>query len=239
MRFVFLLFPFLLASFTWAQDQQVQIFPITDVVPDYPTQAIIQEVEGWVLVSFDVSTVGSVSNISVRDSEPRITFDQAAIEATRRFRFDPHIENGTAKDVKGVEYIFRFELSESEVSDVLNAEMPLSDAALKSRTPTTRQRRPSITQIANEEMIPISAVAPSYPIEALNQKIGGWVLLRFSLTDEGVVLDPTVADSEPPGIFDESAVHAIREFQYEPWKPGDETFDRLSVFHLFKFRPAT
>ena len=239
MRIVFLLLSFLLMSLTWAQDQRVQIFPITDVTPDYPSEAIVQEVEGWVLVSFDVSAVGSVSNISVRDSEPRLTFDHAAIEAAGRFRFDPHIENGKAKDVSGVEYIFRFELSESEVLEVLNAEISLDDAALKSRIPQTRQRSPSITQIANEEMIPISSIAPIYPTEALNQNIGGWVLLRFSLTDEGAVLDPTVTDSEPAGVFDESAVRAIREFHYAPRNSGEGTFDRLNVFHLFKFRPAT
>ena len=189
MRPLFLLFPFLLASFTWAQDQQVQIFPITDVAPDYPSEAIIREVEGWVLVSFDVSSEGSVSNINVRDSQPMVTFDQAAIEAAEEFRFNPYIENGVAKDVSGIEYIFRFELSESAEMEVPNIEISLNDAAVKSRIPRALQRRPSITQIANEEMIPVSTTAPSYPVEAQNEKIGGWVLLRFSLTDEGAVLD--------------------------------------------------
>jgi TonB family protein len=238
MRPLFLLFPFLLASFTWAQDQQVQIFPITDVAPDYPREAIIREVEGWVLVSFDVSSEGSVSNINVRDSQPMVTFDQAAIEAAEEFRFNPYIENGVAKDVSGIEYIFRFELSESAEMEVPNIEISLNDAAVKSRIPRALQRRPSITQIANEEMIPVSTTAPSYPVEAQNEKIGGWVLLRFSLTDEGAVLDPTVEDSEPAGVFDESALRAIKEFQYEPWKTSEGTFDRLNVFHLFKFRPA-
>ena len=76
-------------------------------------------------------------------------------------------------------------------------------------------------------------------LEAQNQNVAGWVLLRFTVTDQGAVLDPVVEDSDPPGVFDESAIRAIREFQYEPYSPEEATFERLNVFHLFKFRPSS
>lgn len=227
---------FFLTSNSWAQDDRINLFPITDVGPDYPSEAIIQGTEGWVLVSFDVSSVGFVSNINVRNSEPRFTFDEAAIEAARQLRFSPYIENGVARDVSALEYLFKFELSESPELVVPRNEISLNDASQNSRT---NQRNPSITQIANENMLPTSTVTPSYPEDAENQNLGGWVLLRFTVTEQGTVQNPIVEDSEPQGVFDGSAIQAIREFRYEPQTSNGILIEKLNVFHMFKFRPST
>jgi TonB family protein len=229
---------FVLAGFARAQDEKITLFPITDVAPEYPTEAIVQETEGWVLVSFDVSALGTISNIEVRDSEPKLTFDDSAINAARKFRFEPYLENGIAKDVRDIEYIFRFSLTESPEYVAPGREISLNEAAPNlARASKLNQRRPSIAQIANESMLPISTVLPIYPEEALNQNIGGWVLVRFELTDQGKVLSPIVEESEPLSVFDTTALNAIKEFEYAPYDPKEESFDRLNVFHLFKFRP--
>ncbi len=229
----------LLASNGFAQQQQVQLFPITDVVPEYPTDAIVQEQEGWVLISLDVSSTGNTSNIRIVDSEPRQTFDQAALDAAQRLRFEPYTENGMAQDVIGLQYVFRFELSEIPDIEVPEETLSLNDAALESRAQRIEQRKPSVTQIANEDMIPLSTIPPEYPPRALEQEIGGWVLLRFSVSDGGEVINPVVEDSEPANVFDEAALDAVRAFKYEAWSPEEDMFDRLNVFHLFKFRPST
>ena len=227
------------AAINLAQEQQVQLFPITDAGPEYPKEAIIQELEGWVLVSLDVSATGAISNIRVSDSEPRFTFDQAAVDAARRLQFEPYTENGIARDVEGIQYIFRFELSEISELETPSEALSLNDAALASRAPAINQRKPSITQIANEDMIPVLSVTPEYPAEAQEQSIGGWVLLRFSISDDGDVLDPIVEDSEPADVFDGTSLDAIRQFKYEAWSPEEGIYDRLNVFHLIKFRPST
>ncbi|GAB5500754.1 MAG: hypothetical protein PsegKO_30650 [Pseudohongiellaceae bacterium] len=229
----------LLASNGFAQQQQVQLFPITDVVPEYPTEAIVQEQEGWVLISLDVSSTGNTSNIRIVDSEPRLTFDQAALDAGQRLRFEPYTENGIAQDVSGLQYVFRFELSEIPDIEVPDALLSLNDAARESRARTIEQRKPSVTQIANEDMIPLSTIPPEYPPAALEQNVGGWVLLRFSVSDSGDVIDPVVEDSEPANVFDETALDAVQTFKYEAGGPEEDSFDRLNVFHLFKFRPST
>lgn len=237
LTFVYVLL--LLASFVRAQEEQINLFPITDVAPEYPTEAIVREIEGWVLVSFDVSALGAVSNIEVRDSEPRLTFDDSAINAANKFRFKPYIEDGIARDVAGIEYVFKFSLSESPESVAPGNEISLNEAARNlARAPRLNQRGPSISQIANESMLPIATVIPIYPEDALNQSIGGWVLVRFEVSDLGKVLSPRVEESEPPNVFDDSAINAITEFEYAPYDPAEGTFDRLNVFHLFKFRPS-
>jgi len=226
-------------SVSVAQETQVQLFPITDVVPVYPTEAVAREQEGWVLLSLDVSATGVVSNIRVRDAEPGQLFDQAALDAALRLRFEPYIENGIARDVSGIQYVFRFELSEIPELEIPEEPLSLNDSALAPRAQRVTQRKPSIVQIANEDLIPLSAVAPDYPAEALDREIGGWVVVRFAVSDQGAVLNPVVEDSEPANVFDSAALDAVRRFRYEARSPEEDAVDRLNVFHLFKFRPAS
>lgn len=226
-------------SVSLAQGTQVQLFPITDVVPEYPTEAIVREQEGWVLLSLDVSATGVVSNIRVRDAEPGQLFDQAALDAALRLQFEPYTENGIARAVSGIQYVFRFELSEIPELEIPEEPLSLNDSASAPRAQRVMQRKPSIVQIANEDLIPLSAVAPDYPTDALEREIGGWVIVRFAVSDQGAVIDPVVEDSEPANVFDRAALDAVRRFSYEARSPEEDAVDRQNVFHLFKFRPAS
>ena len=57
-------------------------------------------------------------------------------------------------------------------------------------------------------------VAPAYPRLAQTARIGGQVVLEAVITAEGRIADIRVADSVP--LFNEAAVAAIRQWQYEP-----------------------
>ena len=65
---------------------------------------------------------------------------------------------------------------------------------------------------------PIQLIAfegPSYPETARAQKIEGFVVLRYDVTVDGVVHNVRVAESEPPGIFDDSALKTVRGWRYK------------------------
>jgi protein TonB len=62
--------------------------------PDYPPRALEQLVSGWVEMEFTVARDGSVQDIVVTNSEPRRTFDSAAVAAMRRYRYQPVVRNG-------------------------------------------------------------------------------------------------------------------------------------------------
>ncbi len=66
------------------------------VAPKYPRAAQRRNVSGWVDVIFTVDIDGSVTNISVRDSNPGDTFITSATNAVEAWRFEPVIENGVA-----------------------------------------------------------------------------------------------------------------------------------------------
>jgi protein TonB len=86
------------------------VIPRVRVNPDYPPQAITRNIEGWVQVRFTVSAIGTVRDAVVVASEPGTTFDEAALKAIARWRYNPRVENGEAVERVGLETIIRFEL---------------------------------------------------------------------------------------------------------------------------------
>ena len=66
------------------------------VAPKYPRAAHRRNVTGSVDVMFTVTTDGRIRDMSVLESEPGETFDQAAMDAVGDWRFEPVVENGVA-----------------------------------------------------------------------------------------------------------------------------------------------
>ena len=62
----------------------------------YPARALRAGVEGWVEIGFTVNPDGSVDNVKVLNANPPRTFEQAAIKALGRMRYQPVIQGGQA-----------------------------------------------------------------------------------------------------------------------------------------------
>lgn len=86
------------------------------------------------------------------------------------------------------------------------------------------------------EYLPIVKVAPVYPRRAQTQGTEGWVLLRFTVTETGAVVDPEVVDSEPPGVFDRAAKNAVQRFKYKPRVINGQAQRVQGVEHLITFK---
>jgi len=86
------------------------VIPVVRPTPDYPPSAIRTNTEGWVRVQFSVTSIGTVRDAQVVDSEPGTTFDEAALKAIARWRYNPRVENGEAVERVGLQTIIRFEL---------------------------------------------------------------------------------------------------------------------------------
>ncbi len=78
--------------------------------PDYPPSAISQHISGSVTLEYAVDTRGEPRDIHVVEATPPGIFDQAAINAVRRWRYAPMVVDGTAVDVPAVRTRVRFEL---------------------------------------------------------------------------------------------------------------------------------
>ena len=70
-------------------------------------------------------------------------------------------------------------------------------------------------QIARE-LTPLVRIPPNYPERALIKCTEGFVLIRFVVTETGSVADPEIIQSEPPGMFDRSAVRSVLRWKFQP-----------------------
>ena len=84
--------------------------PLVRVNPDYPPARDPAGTEGWVQVRFSVTAIGTVRDAVVVASEPGTIFDEAALKAIARWRYNPRVENGEAVERVGLQTIIRFEL---------------------------------------------------------------------------------------------------------------------------------
>lgn len=85
------------------------------------------------------------------------------------------------------------------------------------------------------EYLPIVKVAPVYPRRAQTRGIEGYVLLEFTVTKTGAVVNPVVVESKPPGIFDRAAINAALKFKYKPKVVNGEAIDVAGVRNLITF----
>jgi protein TonB len=69
---------------------------------------------------------------------------------------------------------------------------------------------------ADTEIVPLVRVDPQYPIRAEERGIEGWVELEFTIGETGAVIAARVLNAKPKGIFDRSALRAIKRWKYNP-----------------------
>lgn len=86
--------------------------PLVRIPPDYPPRALSRGLEGWVQVQFTITPTGTVKDAVVVDAQPKGVFDEAALKAIARWRYNPKIEGGVAVERVGIQTIIRFELDQ-------------------------------------------------------------------------------------------------------------------------------
>jgi protein TonB len=86
------------------------VVPLVRVDPQYPAKAKQRRIEGWVDIEFTIGPAGTVENPKVIGANPRAVFEESALRAVRRWRYNPKIENGVAVARPGIRVRLRFEL---------------------------------------------------------------------------------------------------------------------------------
>jgi len=70
--------------------------------------------------------------------------------------------------------------------------------------------------VSDAETVPLVRIQPMYPRAAAQKRLEGWVLLEFTISTKGTVVNARVIDSKPPNIFDRAALQAILKWKYKP-----------------------
>jgi protein TonB len=87
------------------------VIPVVRFPPEYPARAIPRGIEGWVQIQFTVTTAGTVRDPVVVAAEPHGIFEEAALNAIARWRYNPRIDGGVAVERVGLQTVIRFELN--------------------------------------------------------------------------------------------------------------------------------
>lgn len=68
----------------------------------------------------------------------------------------------------------------------------------------------------NRMPVPVRTVKPRYPMSARRMGQSGQVLLRIHVDRDGSVREVTVVQADPPGVFENAAVDAVRKWHFTP-----------------------
>lgn len=85
--------------------------PIVRVAPVYPARALSRGLEGYVDMSFTVTTTGTVKDPVVVFSTSSL-FERAAIRAVLKFKYKPRVVDGVPVDVPNVKTRITFKIEE-------------------------------------------------------------------------------------------------------------------------------
>lgn len=87
--------PIQTALFT-PSSMSAEALPLVQVSPRYPIEASQNGKEGYVVVGFDITAEGTVSNVRVLDANPKRVFDKAALSAVQNWKYKPKFDAGKA-----------------------------------------------------------------------------------------------------------------------------------------------
>ncbi|AZQ12458.1 energy transducer TonB [Shewanella khirikhana] len=86
--------------------------PVVQIQPNYPISAAQNGKEGFVVLGFDIAADGSTTNIRVLDANPKRTFDAAARDAVKRWKYKPRMVDGKPVAVSNQQIRLDFSLDQ-------------------------------------------------------------------------------------------------------------------------------
>ena len=87
--------------------------PIVKVAPIYPNRALTRGIEGFCVVQYTVTRLGTTTNPVVIESQCTSSlFHRASLNASMKFKYKPRIMDGEAVEVPGVQNKFTYEITE-------------------------------------------------------------------------------------------------------------------------------
>lgn len=118
---------------------------------------------------------------------------------------------------------------EVEVLDIKDVESVFYDDVIIDREKTV------IGGPYNSQLVLAFSLPPSYPRAALERGVEGFVVVGFDVDETGAVINPFVAEANPPKIFNRSAINAIQRFKYKPKQVGGKFVKTEGLQYMFTF----
>ena len=81
------------------------VLPIVRIDPQWPREALVEGIEGYVVVEVTIGADGSVKDVRVIQAEPKRMFDRNVIRAVLKWKFKPRIINGVPVERKAIQML--------------------------------------------------------------------------------------------------------------------------------------
>jgi protein TonB len=87
--------------------------PIVKVAPIYPNRALTRGIEGFCVVQYTVTSLGTIKDPVIVESQCTSSlFHRASLNAALKFKYKPRVIDGEAVEVPGVQNKFTYEITE-------------------------------------------------------------------------------------------------------------------------------
>lgn len=80
------------------------------IPPIYPKEAYENCIEGYTLLEFTVTEKGEVTDIVILKSVPKGVFDEVSVNALKKSKYKPQLQDGVPITIRNVQRKFSFEL---------------------------------------------------------------------------------------------------------------------------------
>jgi TonB family protein len=120
-------------------------------------------------------------------------------------------------------------LAEARAAGADSAATAAQQAALTAAEGEARQAN---TYVSESTLTRTRYVAPTFPVEARQRGIDGWVDLHFVVGTDGAVSDVEVVGAQPVGMFEQAALDAVRRWRYQPVVRGGRTVSQRAGVRL-------
>jgi TonB family protein len=216
---------FLPAADVDAPRLSVQPKPIFQAKPVYPFPMRAAGIHGEVLIGFVIGVEGRVREAFViRSSHPG--FDESAVEAVEKWRFEPGRVNERPVNVR------------MQVPIVFSLD-PGGQEGFRVKRP--KSFPPDLPEAFHFEHPPemVGFAVPNYPLEALRAKTGGKVKIGFVVGPDGSVHRADLIGEPPTPEIGAAAVAAVEAFKFKPAAKGGVPCFAMLVFEFEFVRNGT
>jgi protein TonB len=86
----------------------------------------------------------------------------------------------------------------------------------------------------NGGVVPVAIMQPQYPNRARQRGLEGYVVVEFTVTEIGNVIDAVILDSSS-SLFEKSALKAVGRFKYKPQIVDGVAIETPGIRYLFNF----
>lgn len=89
-------------------------------------------------------------------------------------------------------------------------------AAAQKSAAAPAEAEPAASGTSNTKLVVISTVKPEFPRQALRRRQSGEVQVEFVVGTDGSVTSARVVSSDPRQVFDNAALHAVKQWKFKP-----------------------